>query len=180
MLILLHNPVEGIGSFYGGALHPLVVPEQILLLLTLSACLGQQGISSLRRAIPIGLITLLCGVFLQPALAWSPPQVPMLTLAALLGLAVAAQLRLPSILPPVLAALVGSGVGLGTDALEIPAGEERLFQFGAVLGASFCLLCFSVWFESAKRPWQRIVVRVLGSWAAAASMIVLAWQFIQA
>lgn len=180
MLILLHNPVEGIGSFYGGALHPLVVPEQILLLLTLSASLGQQGIASLRRAVPVGLVALLVGVFLQPSLAWVPPQSPLLALAMLLGLTVAAQLRLPRTLAPVLAGLVGLGVGLGTDALEIPAGEELLFQVGAVLGASFCLLCFSVWFESAKRPWQRIVVRVLGSWAAAASMIVLAWQFIQA
>jgi hypothetical protein len=179
-LLLLHNPVEGIGSFYGGALHPLVVPEQILLLLSYSACLGQQGISSLRRAVPVGLIALLFGVFLQPTLAWAPPQTPLLALAALLGLAVAVQLRLPRIFVTILAALVGLGVGLGTDALEIPAGEELLFQAGAVLGAGFCLLCFSVWFESAKQPWQRIVVRVLGSWAAATSLIVLAWQFLQA
>jgi hypothetical protein len=179
MLILLHNPVEGIGSFYGGALHPLVVPEQILLLLSCAACLGQQGMANLRRAVPVGLAALLLGVFVQPALGWGPPQVALLAVAALLGLAVAAQLRLPNLLSPVLSALTGLGVGLGTDALEIPAGEELLFQAGAVLGAGFCLLCFSVWFESAKRPWQRIVVRVLGSWTAAASAIVLAWQFLQ-
>jgi len=179
LFLLLHNPVEGIGSFYGGALHPLVVPEQILLLLTLAACLGQQGISSLRRAVPLGLIALLFGVFLQSFFGWMPPQVPMLALAALLGLSVAAQLRLPRVLPPILATLVGLGVGLGTDALEVPSGDGPLFQVGAVLGAGFCLICFSVWFESAKRPWQRIVVRVLGSWAAAASLIVLAWQFLQ-
>jgi urease accessory protein len=180
MLFLFHNPVEGIGSFYGGVLHPLLVPEQALLLLSCAACLGQQGLASLRRAVPVGLLALLGAVFLQPALAWVPPQTPLLALAALLGLTVAAQLRLPRHVAPILAALVGLSVGFGTDALEIPAGEELLFQVGAVLGAGFCLLCFSVWFESAKRPWQRIVVRVLGSWTAAASLIVLAWQFLQA
>lgn len=179
MYLLLHNPVEGIGSFYGGALHPWVVPEQILLLLTLSASLGQQGIECLRRAVPVGLIALVLGVFVQPSLDWVPPQTPQLALAALLGLSVALQRRLPQFWSTVLAALVGLGVGLGTDALEIPAGEEWLFQAGAILGAVFCLLCLSVWFESAKRPWQRVVLRVLGSWAAAASLIVLAWQFLQ-
>jgi hypothetical protein len=136
-------------------------------------------VANLRRAVPAGLIALLAGIIVQPALAWVPPQAPMLALAVLLGFAVAAQLRLPRQIPPIMAGLVGLGVGLGTDALEIPAGEELLFQAGAFLGAAFCLLCFSVWFESAKHPWQRIVVRVLGSWAAAAAMIVLAWQFLQ-
>lgn len=179
MLLMLHNPIEGIGSFYGGVLHPLVVPEQALLLVATSAFLAQQGLHVLRRAVPVALVVLALAVWLQPQFAWIPPQEPVLVLGALLGLSVAAQLRVPTAVGPVVAALLGLAVGLGTDVLEIPVGEEKLFQGGALLGAGLSLLCFAVWLESAKRPWQKIVVRVLGSWTAAASLIVLTWQWVQ-
>lgn len=179
MLLMLHNPIEGIGSFYGGVLHPLVVPEQVLLLVTTSAFLAQQGLGALRRAVPVALVALAIAIGLQPQFAWVPPQEPVLVLGALLGLSVAVQLRVPIAAAVVVAALLGLVVGLGTDVQEIPAGEEKLFQGGALLGAGLGLLCFAVWLESAKRPWQKIVVRVLGSWTAAASLIVLTWQWVQ-
>ena len=179
MLLMLHNPIEGIGSFYGGVLHPLVVPEQALLLVTTSALLAQQGMRVMRRAVPVGLVLLALAIWFQPWLIKTPPQTSVLVLGAILGLCVAEQLRLPRVVGVVTAALYGLAVGFGTDVAEIPVGEEKLFQGGALLGAGIALLCLTVWLESVKRPWQRIVVRVLGSWAAAASLIVLTWEFVQ-
>ncbi|MCH2101741.1 MAG: hypothetical protein MK209_07445 [Planctomycetes bacterium] len=176
MLLMLHNPIEGIGSFYGGILHPLVVPEQALLLVTTSAFLAQQGLPALRRAIPVGLVLLGAAVFAQPLCAWAPPQSLALVLGALLGLSVAAQLRLPLVFPVVIAGLFGLVIGLSTDLQEIPVREEGLFQSGALLGGGLGLLCLAVWLESAELLWQEVVIRVLGSWAAASSLIVLMWQ----
>ncbi|MAW61444.1 MAG: hypothetical protein CMJ94_11490 [Planctomycetes bacterium] len=178
-LFLLHNPIEGIGSFYGGVLHPLVVPEQALLLVATAACLSQQGLEQLRRALPPALVALVAAIFLQPRLGWMPPQSLVLILGMLIGLGVAARLRLPAAVSVALGLLCGLAVGLGTDVDTIPAGEELLFQSGAGIGAGFALLCLAVWLETAKRPWQQIVVRVLGSWTAAAALINLSWQLVQ-
>ena len=178
-VLLLHNPIEGISSFYGGVLHPMLVPAQALLLVATAACLAQQGLDQLRRVLPWTLAALAAAIFLQPQFGWEPPQLLVLGLGILIGLSVAAQLRLPRAGSALFGMLCALAVGLGTDVEEIPAGEELLFQAGAALGAGFVLLCLAVWLESAKRPWQQIVVRVLGSWAASAALIVLSWELTQ-
>lgn len=175
-MLLLHNPIEGISTFYGGVLHPLVVPEQVLTMLTVSACLAQQGLASLRHAVPAALGALLVGIAIQPTLAWEPPQAPVLVVALLVGLLVALQQRLPQAAGVALGLWVGGVVGLGTDTATIAYSEERLFQAGAALGAGFVLLCLPVGLETTQRPWQRVVIRVLGSWSAAASLIVLGFS----
>ncbi len=40
---LAHSPIRDIGNFYGGLLHPVLVPAQLLLLLALGLLLGQQA-----------------------------------------------------------------------------------------------------------------------------------------
>ena len=57
-----HSPIEGIGDFYNGMLHPLLVPSHVLLLLALGLLRGQQGLRSMRYGLPLFVLTLCVGL----------------------------------------------------------------------------------------------------------------------
>lgn len=175
--MLLHNPVEGMSSFYGGMLHPLVVPDQVLLILTGSLLAGRIGLDRMRRALPLWGLALIACVFLQPTLDWQAPPEVSLALAILGGLVLAAQWSPPLGLHLIWVFAAGSWIGLGTEVDDIPYGEELAFQAGACLGAAVAVLCLSGLAESARGKGPQILMRVMGSWAAAAALIVLAFQF---
>ena len=41
--------MQGIGEFYGGILHPIVVPAHVLALVMLGLLAGQRGMAAVRR-----------------------------------------------------------------------------------------------------------------------------------
>ena len=51
-LAVAHSPMQGIGNFYGGILHPILVPSHLLALLSLGLLIGQSGVSAMRLAYP--------------------------------------------------------------------------------------------------------------------------------
>lgn len=174
-LVHAHSPIEGIGRFYGGMLHPLLVPSHLLLLIGLGLWIGQQGL----RHIEVGLLAFAAG--LLPGLACaglgyaSPLPVPLLLApAAMMGLWVAAGWKLPREVIGVVA--LAAGLLIGLDSLP-DAGSPRelaLTLLGTGLGAGFLLVHEVALTEFLQRPWQRIGVRILGSWVGAISIMVLA------
>jgi urease accessory protein len=172
---LAHSPIEGIGDFYNGLFHPALVPAHLLLLIALGFLIAQKGIYKNRIAFPIFLAASVTGLII----AWFHPvgdtQIVLLSVAAIVGLAVAADLPVGHYLSATAAALAGLLVGIDS-AQETLAGREKLVTFlGTGLGMNL-LFVYSIgivdYFNS--KPWQKIGVRIIGSWVAASSLLVLA------
>jgi len=170
-----HSPIKGIDNFYSGLLHPLFVPAHLLLLIALGLFIGQKGpeqnqvaIATLLGATLVGLTVAWFGVGseLEPAL---------LGLAALVGLLTASNLAVGPHWCTFIAAL--AGLLLGTDSIqESLNGKERLVSlFGSGIGIYVLFLYPMALADHArKKHWQKIGVRVIGSWVAASSILVLA------
>jgi urease accessory protein len=168
-----HVPVEGASGVYAGILHPYVVPAHALSLAALGLFIAKaphhgaalliyaaalvSGLVALTFAVgetPAGDIlvgnTGLIGVLL--ALDWAPPRVLLWLLAAIGG----AALALDS--PPETTSLEEAHLML------LGTGIGALSALGAVVGGALHLT----------RPWQRLGMRIAGSWIAASAILVLA------
>jgi hypothetical protein len=105
----------------------------------------------------------------------SPLEPALLGVAALVGLLTASNLAVGPYWCTFIAALVG--LLLGTDSTqELLTGRERLVSlFGSGVGIYLLFLYPMALADYAnKKHWQKIGVRVIGSWVAASSMLVLA------
>ena len=168
--------MAGIGEFYGGMLHPLVVLPHVLSLTVFALMLGQGGIRAMRHAYLPYMLALAVGLFiagfeLQPVL---PFEEILLTMAFLCGLLVAAQRPPPVVVLAVLATVLALLVGMDSGV----TGLERRETFGALLGCwlggVLLLVLVAGVAEFAQQAWQRVAVRVVGSWTAASAVLVLA------
>jgi urease accessory protein len=168
--------MEGIGEFYGGILHPLLVLPHALSLLVFAVLVGQAGVRAMRFTYPPFLLALLAGLVLagfqvQPAL---PYEKILLVLAMACGLLAALQSALPvpglALLGAVLALLIGMDSGV------IGLSRQQTFAAlcGCWLGGVLLLVLVAGIAEMAQRSWQRVALRVLGSWTAASGALVLA------
>ena len=170
--VFAHSPIPGIGSFYNGLLHPLLVPAHLLVLLALGLLLSQRGLGTMRLAIPAFVPALLAG------LAWSfaPPswagEMVLLALAGLCGVLVLLQAPLPRFAAVLLSGLIGVLLGLDSAAdptFGAPLGTLAGTACGAILG----LLYIAGLSERLQRPWHAIGRRILGSWICASALLVL-------
>jgi urease accessory protein len=169
-----HSPIPGIGNFYNGALHPFISPAHLIVLLALGLWLGQQGLEGARRFLLVFAASLALGLALHSAAGDPDTDRWLLVLAALIGLAVAAAYVAPAALAGAFCGAAGLAVGLASG----PSGVEGTAR-GVMLAGTFCgatLACAYVMamVTLAQRPWMRIAARVIGSWLAAAALLVLA------
>jgi urease accessory protein len=172
---LAHSPMPGIGEFYGGMLHPVLVLSHLLALLVFALLVGQRGVRAMQITYPPFMLALCIGLFIagferQPAL---PNETLLLTLAMLLGLLVAAQRPPPEGLLSILGAALALLVGMDSGVPDLPRRETFAALLGCWLGATLLLVMFAGVTEMAQRNWQRIVVRVAGSWTTASAVLVL-------
>jgi len=172
---LAHSPIPGIGGFYNGLLHPLLVPAHLLALVALGLWLGQQPLPRIERALLSFSLLLLAGLVVA---AFTPPRdgrTSLLLACALgLGLLVAAARSLPRYAAAAVAGLVGLLVGLDS-APDAAAMRARLIVLAGVgVGVHLLLLNVVALTSYAQKPWLKVGVRVLGSWSAASALMVLA------
>ncbi|WP_316838981.1 HupE/UreJ family protein [Pseudohalioglobus sediminis] len=168
-----HSPIEGIGDFYAGILHPAVVPAQLLALFSLGLFLGQRGLTAMRVGYCAFVPAIVAGLFASGA-GWVPVMQPWLLAASICcGFFAALQLRTPVALAGLLAAGVGVAVGLDSFPESDSVAQAAAVLAGSGLGACIGLVVFAAIAELAQREWQRIAVRVAGSWSAASSLLVL-------
>lgn len=172
--VLAHSVFQGVGNFYGGFLHPAGVPAHLLALLAVGLFVGQRGWEFTVHALRLFILSCLGGL----ALAWTgvklPAILPLLTGAAVLGVLVAAGLRVPPKAGLALAVWVGFFIALDSapDGLE---GAARLAALGGTaLGASAAFIWVSAPVSALGRPWQHIAIRAAGSWVGASALLVLA------
>ncbi len=171
-----HSPVEGMNEFYNGVIHPLLVPAHLLLILATGLFLGQRGPRENRLALPAFFLASVAGLLLSGfAAATATAQGFVLAGTLAIGLVTAVGRRAPLPLYPAAGAFAGFFLGLDSTP-ESLAGRERLLALaGTGVGLNLWLIyaCGVADFFS-KRPWQRIGLRIVGSWLAASSLLVLA------
>ena len=172
--VAAHTPIEGAGDFTGGLLHPVVVLPHLLTIIGLGLLLAQQPLAALRRVLPLftaGLALALAASPLEPV-APAVLEAALLAVALLLGLAVALARALPA---PVIAALaVCAALAIGLDSAPGLDSLWRNILTLTAIGVSVSVLLFNVVAVAgyARRPWQRLALRVVGSWLAASALMV--------
>ena len=117
---LAHSPIPGIGGFYNGLLHPLLVPAHLLALVALGLWLGQQALPRIERALLAFSLLLLAGLALAAFAAPGGGQTSLLACALGVGLLVAA--AWPS---PPCADRGGRGPGRPAARAQFRAGSGR-------------------------------------------------------
>ncbi len=177
-------------GFVDGLLQPLLQSGMLLPLLAAALFMGQQWGAqrnwlaggwwasgfALSLAFALALAVALA-LSLSDALPLTRVPWPSLVAAALGGLAVAVGRSWGTSAATILAALLGAGAGLA--ALPPPAAaSDTALPWALAIGLWAGSLCWTLAAAALVRlprwGWARVGVRVLGSWVAAASLIVLA------
>ncbi len=171
------HPIKGVGDFYAGMLHPLTALDFILSWIALALFAGQQGRRASLLTLAIFPLALLAGACL--ALLIQPPAwIAEVDLVAIpvLGLGVASALTCPVALTITLAAAVGLLHGLANGS-EITASISAWRFIPGLAAAAILVLTYGIGVvRSLEKPWTRIAIRVVGSWIAAAGIMVCAFK----
>lgn len=171
-----HGAMPGIGAFYSGALHPFVSPAQLIVLLALGLRFGQSAYLRAwpaERALLALVLALVAGLFLHTTAGDPDTDRILLACAALTGLAVATALALPAAVDVALGLVVGTAVGLSSGPTGVEGRSYMMMLIGTGLASAGLTAYVTVIVSTIERAWLRIVVRVLGSWLAAAALLVL-------
>jgi urease accessory protein len=167
--------VESLGGFYGGLLHPVLTPTHALGLLGLGLLIGQHP--ARKRVVSLTLFALaLAAGLIALALAVGETAAGTVLLAGIAasGALVAAAFRLPLLVLGALAAAMGAAIGLDSPPEVISYEKAIAMLIGTGLGATIGLGLVIVGTARMARDWQRIGVRVLGSWTAASALLAIA------
>jgi hydrogenase/urease accessory protein HupE len=174
-IVFAHGPIKGIGNFYNGILHPIFVPAHLLLLTALGLFIGQKGIEENLSA----LASFASGTFIGLTLAWFSlgfeMEVYLLAGASMLGILVALELTITPVLVSLLAFFTGLFIGMDSTQETLTGTDKAVALFGTGVGLYLLQLYpmgLAEYFN--KKPWQKIGIRVAGSWIAAISFLVLA------
>lgn len=171
-----HVAIAGADDFTAGLLHPLFVPAHLLTILALGLLLAQQQFAHVKATLPLFTGALIIGLAAGELASAAPDmlEIALLATAATLGLLVALARPLPRWIVPVLAAIGGLAIGLDSSPETGSAWRSFLALTGT--GISACLLVVNVLVLAGylRRPWQRIGIRVVGSWIGASALMVSA------
>jgi hydrogenase/urease accessory protein HupE len=164
------------GPVYDGIGHLLLTPEDLVPALAVALYAGLRGRVPGKRALFFFPAAWLLGGFIGLA----ADTMPVFTVSAfsflLVGILIAADLRLPSNAFTVLAIAVGIMHGF-FNGIALKTGPAGLGLLG-IMAALFVLVAIvSACVLSLKPPWTRIVVRVAGSWVAAMGLLMIGWFF---
>jgi urease accessory protein len=170
-IAVAHAPMgEGVS---GGLMHPYLVPAHAMSLVALGLFIGRerdQGIPLLAFA-----TTLIAGlVALTFAVGETSAGELLLGNTALVGLLLAATWTPPRPLGWVIAAVTGAAIALDSPPETVSVQEADLMLLGTGLGALSALGAVVGCAGYLTRPWQRLGVRIVGSWIAASAILVLA------
>lgn len=174
---LAHAPIAGLGSFYNGLLHPLLVPSHALLLVAAGMFFGQQGIHDNESALLAFAAAVIIGLSLSFFAGDLGIETALLVIASIIGVVVAISPRLNRYWCAAILFIVGLVLGIDS-AQQTQVGKER---FGSLLGSGisiyFVLLFVMGWADAKDRQWHKIAVRIVGSWVSASAFMMLAFTF---
>jgi urease accessory protein len=171
---LAHSVSKRLGDFYGGMLHPLTALEHLLPILGLSLLAGQQGPRRARWVLLLFPAGLLAGAMLSGYVepAWLVTWFNRLTFVAV-GILVAAAARLPLPVLGTTAFVLGLSHGVENTVDISSSIAMHLFVPGVVVSGIAMVAIFAAIAVFLEVPWQRIAIRVVGSWIAAIGILVI-------
>jgi urease accessory protein len=170
-----HDVVPGVGGFYGGLMHPLLVPAHALALAGLGLFVGGQS-----RRIGAGLTALFAAALVVGVTAVVSAVSPMyqddvvVVIAAASGILVALARPVSVLVSAPLVVVAGVAIMLDSVPHEISMQTTFLALVGTAIAAVVIATFLAEAARAAGRDWQRIGVRILGSWVAASAILVLA------
>jgi urease accessory protein len=170
-----HVVIPGVGGFPGGLAHPLLVLSHALSLVALGLLAGRQPLRSRLILIAVFMAAMALS-FAAVSLAYSTDraELAVLALAAIAGLVLASGWNAPFAVTALIAICLGGAI-LFDSVPAVPSVRETLLALaGTTLAAAAAIA--TVAFVSACLPafWQRVGIRVAGSWIAASAILVLA------
>ena len=173
-----HPPFAGATGFLGGLLHPLFVPAHALAVLGLGLLIGQQG-PHWRWSLPVAYAAGLGSGFAAMILAFAPQfgGEVLLAVAAIDGALIALARPVPALVGCVLALVVGIALALDSPPGGISVRDANVTLLGTFCGAVMLLWAVLEVARMLRRDWQRLGVRIVGSWIAASAVLVLSWKF---
>jgi urease accessory protein len=160
-------------AFLGGLLHPVMVPAHAMTLLALGLLLAQQR----RRGVAMIAFTvaLVAGIgALVAAVGETPAMTVLLIAAGVTGLLVALAWPLPTWAVAPIALVIGTAIGLDSPPQGISFSAAMLALIGTAITAIAIVALIAFAGARLTRPWQRIGIRIVGSWIAASAVLVLA------
>jgi urease accessory protein len=169
-----HSAFGGGGGFYGGLLHPLFVPAHILALTATGMMIGQQP--PLHWLPPAVFVCSLLIGFAAIVFAFAPNHVSevLLTAAAVGGALVALGRPLPQFALCLQAAVAGGALALDSPPEVTSLQAALMMLVGTFCGATVLLLAVARGISMLRRQWQRVGMRIVGSWIAASAALALA------
>ncbi len=172
---LAHSPIQGIGNFYNGLLHPVLVPAHLLLLMAFGLFLGQQGLKRIEMALGVFAAATIVGLVLAWFSIGTGIENLVLVLSAAVGLLVAISLQMALLWCVIIALLAGFLLGIDSAQQELSGQDKLASLFGSGVAIYFLALYPMALADYFKRKvWQKIAIRIIGSWIAASSLLVLA------
>ena len=181
LLILFPAPAEahlnstGLGPVYDGLLHFLLSPEDLLPVLALALLAGQRGAEHGRRALFALPTAWFAGGLMGLTTHTSGSTALTCISFLLLGVLLASDAKLTLRATTTLAVIVGlfhgflNGTGMGRPA------DGGLVLLGLIFGIFVLAAVAAAFVVRLRRPWERIAVRVAGSWIAASGLLMLGW-----
>ncbi|MEJ0076963.1 MAG: hypothetical protein WDO17_16265 [Alphaproteobacteria bacterium] len=158
----------------------ILLPANLLALVALGLLTGQGARETSRLMLASFAAGLLAGALLI-ALALRDPPAPiaLLVLATIAGLIVACAQPIPVLIRHALSFAAGAALALDAppQAVTIPAAAAA--QFGTGIAALAALGLVALVAMKAQHGWQRIGIRIVGSWIAASAILVLALRFVR-
>lgn len=171
---LAHSVGERFGDFYGGILHPLTALEHLLAFIAIGLLAGQQKPKTARwmlLAFPLGLLLGCLGAF------WSEPvpAVPLVNRCSfvVVGALVAVARPVPRPLLIAIGVLFGITHGYENGVGMTSGLAWHLYSLGIVLSGIALVALAAAVAVSLRVAWQRIAIRVVGSWIAAIGILML-------
>jgi len=176
-----HLVNTGLGPFYDGVSHFFLSPEDLLPVLALALLAGLRGSRTGRLALfalpGAWLAGGLAGLALPAIAQFLPTKTAVLTSVTFLALG--ALVALDARLRPRLVTGIAIALGIAHGYLNGSAmSDGKLGALGLVGTATSIFVAVALaagLVASLQRPWTRIVVRVAGSWIAAAGLLLLGW-----
>lgn len=172
-----HSIGKNVGDFYWGFLHPITSLESILPLIALGLLAGQQG--ARKAGWMIGHFA--TGIVVGPLLALSmgtPELASWVNMGSfiVLGVLLALGRSWPLGLLSGLSLLFGLTQGWSNAAEMSQASARFLYASGMIAGAYLVVLLLAAAAVNVQKSpeWQRIAVRIAGSWVAAIGLMVIA------
>jgi urease accessory protein len=172
------HSVFGITGFTGGLLHALAVPTHLMAVVALGLLIGQQGWgygvwTVYAFAVCAGLGTIALGTV--PTLG----EETLLAATAVTGLLVALAWPVLWMVGAGLIVVAGFALALDSPPEAISLTQANLTLLGTALSAIALPVALGKLVSRLQRDWQRIGVRILGSWIAASAILVLALRLLR-